>query len=41
MSQVVKAVLVSVAALFTFVAVKIALLVGLAYAVFAIASRIH
>lgn len=41
MSQVIKAVLVSVAALFTFVAVKIALLVGLVYAVFVIASRMH
>jgi hypothetical protein len=41
MSQVIKAVLVSAAALFTFVAVKIALLVGLGYAVFAIASRMH
>jgi hypothetical protein len=39
--QIIKAVLVSVAALFTFVAAKIALLVGLAYAVYAIASRMH
>jgi hypothetical protein len=41
MIQVIKAVLVSVAALFAFVAFKLALLVGLAYAVYAIASRIH
>jgi hypothetical protein len=41
MIQVVKAVFVSVAALFAFVAVKIALLVGLFYAVFAIVSRMH
>jgi hypothetical protein len=41
MSQVIKAVLISVAALFAFVAVKIALLVGLVYAVFVIASRMH
>jgi hypothetical protein len=41
MIQVVRAVLVSVAALFTFVALKIALLVGLVYAVYAIASRLH
>jgi hypothetical protein len=39
MSQVIKAVLVSVAALFTFVAAKIALLVGVVYAVYAIAFR--
>jgi hypothetical protein len=36
-----KAVLVSGAALFTLVAVKLALLLGLAYAIFAIASRMH
>jgi hypothetical protein len=41
MIQVVKTVFVSVAALFVFVAVKIALLLGLAYAAFAIASRMH
>ena len=41
MSQVIKAMLVSVAALFTIVAFKLALLVGLAYAVYAIASRMH
>jgi hypothetical protein len=41
MSQVIKAMLVSTAVLFAFVAVKLALLVGLAYAVYAIAFRMH
>jgi hypothetical protein len=41
MSQVIEAVLVSGAALFTFVVVKIALLVGLVYAVVDLASRMH
>jgi hypothetical protein len=41
MIQVIKAVLVSVAALFTFVAFKLALLVGVFYAVYATASRTH
>ena len=41
MIQIIKAVLISVAGLLTFVAVKLALLVDLAYAAFAIASRIQ
>jgi hypothetical protein len=36
-----KTVLVAVAALVALVAVKLALLVGMAYALFAIASRMH
>jgi bacteriorhodopsin len=41
MIKIIMATLVSIVALFTFVAMKVVLLVGLAYAVYAIASRMH
>jgi hypothetical protein len=41
MRRVIKAVLVSGAALLALVVVKLALLVGLAYAIYAIVSRLH